>query len=408
MPTAGDQLPDGITALAGQIADLRRQLRELRAAKRAAYTAVANGKTSFVAPSGWEIILDPTNNLPVIYFRDPSGDEMAALNATGTEGRPGFNLSSGPISDELAPDWRWVCFGGETDDGSNNNLVAARFQESNVNRKVGGWLYLDPQASQFGLIDTDTGANQILQIANALALVSGARVHVAPPASSSPGIAVATLSGHTGNLMTLYHNSVVVGTVSTTGAANFAGQLSAQNLNIGSGSSTVGGDLAVTGSGSYGNDLTIGGVSQGRGAVAFQARSTATTAGSTEAVALTQTGVALKSGRAYRVQVRGLAQAATAAAGVRVRVRKTNTSGAVWLDTFTVATPAANTNVQYVNQQVVTNTTGATITTDLVMTWVTATGGGNSFLNAGAGLYTAFEVTDIGAAANFPGAQAIT
>uniref|UniRef100_UPI00366CBF4E hypothetical protein n=2 Tax=Bacillati TaxID=1783272 RepID=UPI00366CBF4E len=116
----------------------------------------------------------------------------------------------------------------------------------------------------------------------------------------------------------------------------------------------------------------------------------------------------LKSGRAYRVQVRGLAQAATAAAGVRVRVRKTNTSGAVWLDTFTVATPAASTNVQYVNQQVVTNTTGGTITTDLVMTWVTATGGGNSFLNAGAGLSTAFEVTDIGAASAFPGAQAIT
>ncbi|MGW1102702.1 hypothetical protein [Streptomyces sp. NPDC002540] len=400
MPRHLDQLPPDITSLSRKIAALRRELRELRAAKRAAYTTVTNGKTVYASEDGWEIVMDPGNNLPIIYFRDPNGAEMAALNAT--PGRPGFNLSSGPFGDDDATDWRWVTVAGRTPNGVNSNWVTARFQTSDVSRQIGGWLYLDPNYAQLGLVNTDTSVNQLLQIANSIASVSGARLTVSPPASSSPCALVAAAASHTGTLLSLLRGGVTMATVSGSGDAAFAGQLTAQTLNIGSGSSGIGGDLAV------GGDLSIGGVSQGRGPVAFQARSAATTAGSTEAVALTQTGAVLKTGRAYRVQVRGLAQAATAAAGVRVRVRKTNTAGAVWLDTFTVATPAANTNVQFANQQVVTNTTGSTITTDLVMTWVTASGGGNSSLNAGGGCYIAFEVTDIGSAADFPGAQPIT
>ncbi|MFE7398859.1 hypothetical protein [Streptomyces sp. NPDC057557] len=403
-----DQLPPDITTISRKIAALQRELRELRAAKRAAYTTVTNGKTTYASEDGWEIVMDPGNDLPIIYFRDPSGAEMAALNATGTPGRPGFNLSSGPIGDIDADDWRWVTFAGQSPNGMNNNWVTSRFQTSDVNRRIGGWIYLDPGVVQYGLVNTDTGISQLLQIANSIATVSGARLIVSPPASTAPGALVSAAAGHTGTLLSLLCGGVTMATVSASGAAAFAGQLTAQTLNIGSGSSGIGGDLTVAGSGSYGADLTVGGVSQGRDAVAFQARSATTVAAAVETVALTQTGVVLKTGRAYRVQVRGLAQAATAAAGVRVRVRKTNTSGAVWLDTFTIATPAANTNVQYANQNVVTNTTGATITTDLVMTWVTASGGGNSLLNAGAGLYTAFEVSDIGAAADFASAQPIT
>ncbi|MFF1499765.1 hypothetical protein ACFVZR_07775 [Streptomyces sp. NPDC058316] len=406
MPRHLDQLPPDITTMSRKIAALQRELRELRAAKRAAYTTVTNGKTTYASEDGWEIVMDPANNLPIIYFRDPNGAEMAALNAT--PGRPGFNLSSGPFGDDDATDWRWVTVAGRTPNGVTSNWVTARFQTSNVSRQIGGWLYLDPNYAQLGLVNTDTNINQLLQIANSIASISGARLTVSPPASSSPGALVAASASHTGTLLSLLRGGVTMATVSVSGDAAFAGQLTAQTLNIGSGSSGIGGDLTVAGSGSYGTDLAVGGVSQGRDAVAFQARSATTAAAAVETVALTQTGVVLKTGRAYRVQVRGLAQAATAAAGVRVRVRKTNTSGAIWLDTYTIATPAANTNVQYANQNVVTNTTGATITTDLVMTWVTASGGGNSLLNAGAGLYTAFEVSDIGAAADFAGAQPIT
>ncbi|MFE7111751.1 hypothetical protein ACFU98_29405 [Streptomyces sp. NPDC057575] len=156
-------------------------------------------------------------------------------------------------------------------------------------------------------------------------------------------------------------------------------------------------------------DVTIGGITQGRGYAAFQARSTTTgtASTSTEPIALTQTGVVIKKGRAYRISVRGLAQNNTASTGVRIRVRKTNATGAIWLDTFTVTTPNAGANYQYNNENVVINDSGADITTTLVMTW-TSVAGGNSTLNAGLGFYTAFEVVDIGSATNFSTAQSVT
>jgi hypothetical protein len=156
-------------------------------------------------------------------------------------------------------------------------------------------------------------------------------------------------------------------------------------------------------------DITIGGIAQGRGYAAFQARSTATgtASTSTEPIALTQTGVVIKTGRAYRIKVHGLAQNNTANTGVRIRIRKTNATGAVWLDTFTVTTPNAGANYQYNNEHIVINETGADITTTLVMTW-TSVAGGSSTLNAGLGLYTAFEVVDVGPSTNFPTAQSVT
>lgn len=154
-------------------------------------------------------------------------------------------------------------------------------------------------------------------------------------------------------------------------------------------------------------DLTIAGTSQARGYTAYQARSSATAAANTEQIALTQTGVVIKNGRAYQLNVRGLAINNTANTGVRIRIRRTNTSGAIWLDTYTVTTPNAGANYQYSNTNVVVNDTGADITTTLVMTWVSVAGG-NSFLNTGHGFYTTMEVLDIGAAANFTTAQSAT
>lgn len=165
MPRHLDQLPPDMTTISRKIAALQR---ELRAAKRAAYTTVTNGKTTYASEGGWDIVMDPGNDLPIVYFRDPNGAEMAALNATGSPGRPGFNLSSGPFGDNGAVDWRWVTFAGQTEDGANNNCVTARLQTSDVNRRIGGWLYLDPASVQLGLVNTDTGVNQIFQIADSM------------------------------------------------------------------------------------------------------------------------------------------------------------------------------------------------------------------------------------------------
>lgn len=409
MPRRLDQLPADASSLARKIADLERQVKELRAAKRAAHTTVASGNLVITSENGWQIILDPGSDFPVIYFRSPDGSEMAALNATGLPDRPGYDLSSGPFPDGDIDDYRWVTFAGRLDDGSNAFLVE-RSRESDVDgAQTGGYTFLGADIAQLAVVDVPNSNNQIIQIdrATSSVVLDQIRAFISPPASGAPGLTVSTSAGHTGTLLSLIHDTIVIFTVATNGNTTIAGQLTAQTLNIGTGTSTIGGDLSVTGTHSIGTDLKVASVSQGRGAVAFQARSTATTASTTEQIALTQTGVALKTGRAYRVKVRGLCQNNTASTGVRIRVRKTNVTGAIWADTFTVATPTAATNCQYANEQVIANTTGATITTDLVMTWLSVTAG-SSFLNAGPGFYTAFDVTDIGAAADFPTAQAVT
>ncbi|MFJ4738697.1 hypothetical protein [Streptomyces sp. NPDC088775] len=247
MPRHLDQLPPDITTMSRKIASLQRDLRELRAAKRAAYTTVTNGKTTYASESGWEIVMDPANVLPIIYFRDPTGAEMAALNATGSPGRPGYDLSSGPFGDDDAADWRWVTFAGQSSDGSINNWVTTRMPTSQVNRQLGGWLYLDPSFMQCGLVNTDTGINQLFQITGTTASIFGARLTVSPPASSSAASLVAAPAGHTGTLLSLSRGGTAMATVSGGGDAAFAGQVTAQTLNIGSGSSSIGGDLSIGG-----------------------------------------------------------------------------------------------------------------------------------------------------------------
>lgn len=56
MPTAGDQLPPDHTALARRIAALERDVRELRAAKRAAATTVTSGQFAVTRPDGAPVL----------------------------------------------------------------------------------------------------------------------------------------------------------------------------------------------------------------------------------------------------------------------------------------------------------------------------------------------------------------
>ncbi|MFE4915795.1 hypothetical protein ACFRCX_30285 [Streptomyces sp. NPDC056652] len=351
---------------------------------------IADGIITTTAANGWQVIIDPSNFVPVVYFLDNTGKEIGAINATGVTGLAGLLLSSGPITDGAVTDYKWATIMKDSSTTVGGVWQTRRLRDSDNAASAGGYIHMDNNTAQFAVYNSATAEQTLLQLENHVAVFDDARVFISPIPGSAAALSVdIPTAGQTGFLLYLRREASAKFTVDKDGNTAALGGITATG--------------SLTGA-----DLVVSGASQGWGRVAFQARSTATTAGSTEAVALTQTGVVLRTGRAYRVQVRGLAQAATAAAGVRVRVRKTNTSGAVWLDTFTVATPAANTNVQYANQQIIVNTTGSTITTDLVMTWVTASGGGNSFLNAGAGFYTAFEVTDIGAATDFSTAQSVT
>ncbi|MGW1409473.1 hypothetical protein [Streptomyces sp. NPDC002403] len=350
---------------------------------------ISTGTVETTAANGWKIVVDPTRALPVIDFLDGEGDTAGSINATGDNTRPALNISSGPFTDGAVTDYRWVTVMGP--DSTTNGWKTARVRQSDSTVMSGGFLYAGPTYAQLAYVNTTSPTPpSILQVQNGAALFDGCRVVAAPPASAQPCIWVQAPTGHTGRLLSLQ-----------TGGAD-------RLIITAAGAVTAASSIAAT-SGILSTDLTIAGVSQGRGYTAFQARDTptGTTLTTSEQIALTQTGVTIKRDRAYRISVRGLARNDTANTGVRVRVRKTNAAGAIWLDTFTVTTPSANANYQYANDQIIINDSGADITTTLVMTWVSVVGG-NSFLNTGLGFYTAFEVLDIGAMTNFSTAQSVT
>lgn len=349
---------------------------------------IQDGTVVTTAASGWQIVMDPSQDLPVIDFLSSDGTTAGSINGTSDddEARPGLNISSGPFTDGAINDWRWVTFMGQ--DGLSNGWRTVRVRESDVTVSKGGQIVARPEYVQMLHFDSTAPTDPtIFQLQPGLFAMDEGRIALDPPASASPALFITTKTGHTGTLIRAQLN----------GADKF--YVTAGGAIVGS-ALTVGGGLA-------GATLTLDGTDQGHGQVAFEARSSATGAVSAETVALTATSAVLKTGRAYRIQVRGLAQNNTNGTGVRVRVRKTNTTGAVWLDSFTVTTPVGGANYQYSNQQVVTNVSGATITANLVMTYASV-GGGNSILNTGGGCYTTFEVIDIGDAASFSTAQTVT
>jgi hypothetical protein len=215
--------------------------------------------------------------------------------------------------------------------------------------------------------------------------------NIAPTAS--PPYTVQTLS--TGAIDTVLDDEARIQLISERGRTPVAW--------IDGGSASVPADLRVTGA------LSVAGVDQGHGYVAHKSTTTATVSSAFEEIALTQTTARLPSGRAYRIRASALVRNDTANGGVRVRVRRgLTTAGATWLDTFTIATPLANTNTPFYHDEVVVNVSGSTITTGLVMTYQRVTAGTTALLNAGPGYSICFEVTDIGSADDFPDAPVIT
>ncbi|GGW41396.1 hypothetical protein [Streptomyces xantholiticus] len=126
-----------------------------------------------------------------------------------------------------------------------------------------------------------------------------------------------------------------------------------------------------------------------------------------ETVAITTASVTFETGRAYRVILRGLGQSSVAEDTMTMRVRKTNTSGQVLLESFRIYIPAGGVNVDYYSAQVCTNTTGADVSAALVGTYVRNTGTGNCFMAASATHVSYIQVEDIGPASDFPSAVAI-
>lgn len=155
--------------------------------------------------------------------------------------------------------------------------------------------------------------------------------------------------------------------------------------------------------------LTQNGVDRGRGLMNYTAIVANTgTVTTTETVAITTPSTAFLAGRAYKVIIKGLAQSSVAADRVQMHVRKTNVSGAVYLDTMsTIVIPANTTNVLFDTHNIIKNATGSTITAALVLTYVRQAGTGNARIAADATNPAYVTIEDIGLAADYTNAVAM-
>jgi hypothetical protein len=153
----------------------------------------------------------------------------------------------------------------------------------------------------------------------------------------------------------------------------------------------------------------INGVQQGFGVMSFIARQTSTAAiTTTETVALTAPGFGFGKNRAYRINVHGIATSTVAGDTVTVRVRKTNTTGTLLLDTGqSIGIPAASAMCTFDNSVVVITNASPPIAS-LVATFLRGAGTGNVQITASATIPAYLEIVDIGAASDYANARLLT
>ncbi|MFL5910546.1 MAG: hypothetical protein ACJ768_08285 [Gaiellaceae bacterium] len=138
---------------------------------------------------------------------------------------------------------------------------------------------------------------------------------------------------------------------------------------------------------------------------AITANSSTTT--TTEAVAITTPSITFQNGRAYRITYKGLGAGTVNGDNGQFRVRKTNTSGSTYIDSFRI--PMFSGNTMFNLQNICANNSGADISAVLVGTYVLVTGGTGTAAVAASTTNVAFIlVEDMGLASNFTNATAIT
>jgi hypothetical protein len=140
------------------------------------------------------------------------------------------------------------------------------------------------------------------------------------------------------------------------------------------------------------------------------ARIAANSSGATaETVWVTSGAITFENARAYQVTLKALIQG-NAADKATLRVRKTDVSGSVFLDTFHQNIAVTGSNTLIYGSNICTNTTGADVTaTALVGTFQRSSGTGGNVLIAASATHAAYiEIQDIGPASDYPSATAIT
>jgi len=147
--------------------------------------------------------------------------------------------------------------------------------------------------------------------------------------------------------------------------------------------------------------------------VAYAAITSNTSGATAETVWVTSGAVTFENGRAYRVTLKALIQPVSGGSvndKVTLRVRKTDASGSVYLDTFHQGGQVVGSNTLIYASNVCTNTSGSDVTaTALVGTFQRSNGSTSNVLVAASSTHTAYiEVQDIGPASDYSTATAIT
>ncbi|MFJ9031087.1 hypothetical protein ACIRQP_21660 [Streptomyces sp. NPDC102274] len=143
--------------------------------------------------------------------------------------------------------------------------------------------------------------------------------------------------------------------------------------------------------------------------VAYSAITTNTsTTTAAEVVGFTTPPIMFRTGRAYRIRYKGGVFSNTPGQQGTAAVRKTDLGGQTYINAFRIYLPAAGT-VAFDFSNICTNTSGANITAALVGTFgLTVAAGGTVNLAASTPNPAYIHVEDIGQAADYAGATAIT
>ena len=127
-----------------------------------------------------------------------------------------------------------------------------------------------------------------------------------------------------------------------------------------------------------------------------------------ETVWVTTPSITFRPGRAYRLTVKGLLTPNAASSEGRIRVRQTNLSGTTLFDSFRITTPSSSSNYGFEYSNVFINSGTIASGTALVGTVGRDSGTASYQVSASATHVAYLLVEDVGPAADFPGATAIS
>jgi hypothetical protein len=176
--------------------------------------------------NGALLYLDPDSTYPNLRFTNDDQSNEAVINVVETTaGAADLGLNSGQFTGNGFTDMKWRTFLG------SDFWVAERLRDSNNATVIGGRVHLDADDAQIGFLDaTGTTPNTLLFISSGLAQLSGGRLLVTAPASSSNAMWVDAATGHTGNLLRATVNGTDKFKVDKDGNATATGAVMAGNI----------------------------------------------------------------------------------------------------------------------------------------------------------------------------------